>query len=239
LKMATKATKTVNAIPKPPITDAILEGNKKAPKPKKIKIVSEKFYDFFEQIAEERFFPMAQEEVDEMIIEKLNETITPDPIIEDLLEDLMKEEKEVSDVEVSPITEGLIEDLMEEAQDEEVEEEISDEVKEFLSYEMEDLMEFIQLANERLVFLQSNEISEIEAEISRLKERLAVLKGQTDTIKDEMGFPMKEKKKKAFDPIVNPNDPSEVYTAGRLPEWVIELSKTTGKTIRQLRGIDD
>lgn len=207
--MATKTVKAVKSIPETQIIDATLEGNKKvAPKTKKIKIVAEKFCDFFEEMAEQRFFPMTQEEVSEMVIEKLNETNVPTSVEE-------------------------------EAQGEEVKEELSKEVKEFLSYEIDELYEFIRLANERLVFLQSNEISEIEAEISRLKERLAVLKGQTDTIKDEMGFPMKEKKKKAFDPIVNPENSNEVYTAGRLPEWVIKLSETTGKTIRQLRGIDD
>lgn len=216
--------------------DVVVATQPKVTTKKKVnKIISEKVYNFFDQMVDERFPPMAQDEVDEMVIQKLNETIAPNPILEDLLEDLMKEEKDVSDIEdVSTITEELIEELMTKE-----EKEISDEVKEFLSYDMEELYEFIGLANERLVFLQSNEISEIEAEISRLKDRLAVLRGQTNTIKDEMGFPTKEKKKKAFYPIINPNDPSEVYTAGRLPEWIIKLAETSGKTIRQLRGIED
>lgn len=59
--------------------------------------------------------------------------------------------------------------------------------------------------------------------IAQLEEQLAMLKAGRDS-------------KRVVVPIVNPDNPNEVYTFGRTPEWLVAHCVKTGKTVTELRA---
>lgn len=76
--------------------------------------------------------------------------------------------------------------------------------------------------------------------MAKLNEELHSLSGQhanhTTSLKHSSG----EKAQRnfgetAWSPIVNPNNPDQIYKAGRIPEWLNELMQNTGKTVTELR----
>ena len=109
-----------------------------------------------------------------------------------------------------------------------------------MSFELEEIENFIELANERLETLKMKRINDIKEAMAKLNEELHSLSGQhanhTTSLKHSSG----EKAQRnfgetAWSPIVNPNNPDQIYKAGRIPEWLNELMQNTGKTVTELR----
>ena len=85
--------------------------------------------------------------------------------------------------------------------------------------EVDELKEVIQYCQERIEELQRDEVEELEYQMRAIQNKLLALKGKTS----HPASSGREGAKKQARPIVNPNDPSQVYTFGKRPEWLKTL----------------
>jgi DNA-binding protein H-NS len=85
--------------------------------------------------------------------------------------------------------------------------------------EVDELKEVIQYCQERIEELQRDEVEELEYQMRAIQDKLLSLKGKTRNPASSG----REGAKKQARPIVNPNDPTQVYTFGKRPEWLKTL----------------
>lgn len=85
--------------------------------------------------------------------------------------------------------------------------------------EVDELKEVIQYCQERIDELQQDEVEELEYQMRAIQDKLLALKGKTS----HPASSGREGAKKQARPIVNPNDPTQVYTFGKRPEWLKTL----------------
>ncbi len=97
--------------------------------------------------------------------------------------------------------------------------------------DVEQLKQVIEYCQERIDDLQREEVEQIEAEMRALQDKLIALKGHKTTGIVGSGA------KRTATPIVNPKNPTQMYTYGKTPDWLVELMKETGKTITELRQV--
>lgn len=117
--------------------------------------------------------------------------------------------------------------------EEELTQEAWDDIQERLDVlNVESIKLVIDYCRDRLQELQRAEIEALEAEMRAIQQKLFSMKG-VPTVSASMNSAPKTRTTK---PIVNPNNPHEVYSFGRTPGWLSELMETTGKTIQQLRN---
>lgn len=97
--------------------------------------------------------------------------------------------------------------------------------------DVDELKEVIEYCSCRIDELQKEEVSELEEQMRAIQDKLLALKGHKRTEKKEKT----EGAKRNVTPLVNPNNPSEVYTFGKTPDFVVKMMTETGKTVRELR----
>jgi uncharacterized coiled-coil protein SlyX len=73
--------------------------------------------------------------------------------------------------------------------------------------------------------LQKSEVDELEAQMRAIQDKLMSLKGNG----------LKPVSTRKTLPVINPENPSQVYTCGKLPDWLKELMEKTGKNAWELR----
>jgi hypothetical protein len=85
--------------------------------------------------------------------------------------------------------------------------------------DVDELKEVIDYCHDRIDELQRDEVEELEYQMRAIQDKLLLLKGKTSYPVS----PSREGTKKQARPIVNPNDPNQVYTFGKRPEWLKAL----------------
>lgn len=98
---------------------------------------------------------------------------------------------------------------------------------------VDELKQVIEYCSSRIDELQREEVEALEAEMRAIQEKLMAMKGHKYQPKVSNGGDDREKR--SVTPLVNPNNPSEVYTFGKHPDWVVKLMEKTGKSVYQLR----
>lgn len=98
------------------------------------------------------------------------------------------------------------------------------------------LKEVIEYCSNRIDELQKEEVEELESQMRALQDKLLALKGfRNKVVKSGVKTEKTEGSKRTTTPLVNPEDPSQVYTFGKIPDWAVKLMAKTGKTVRELR----
>lgn len=98
--------------------------------------------------------------------------------------------------------------------------------------DVEELKQVIEYCSSRIDELQREEVEALEAQMRAIQDKLMAMKGFRGKQVVENG----EKQKRTAIPLVNPNNPSEVYTFGKHPDWLVRLMAKTGKDVGQLRN---
>lgn len=99
--------------------------------------------------------------------------------------------------------------------------------------DVDELKQVIDYCSNRIDELQREEVEALEEQMRAIQDKLMALKGfrlQSKTVTGE-----KSEAKRVATPLVNPKNPTEVYTFGKHPDWVVKLMAETGKTVYQLR----
>lgn len=98
--------------------------------------------------------------------------------------------------------------------------------------DVDELKQVIDYCSGRIDELQREEVEALEAQMRAIQDKLMAMKGFRGKVVVENG----EKQKRTAIPLVNPNNPSEVYTFGKHPDWLVKLMAETGKDVGQLRN---
>ena len=98
------------------------------------------------------------------------------------------------------------------------------------SLEVTELKEVIDYCQTLIDEIQREEVEALEAEMRAIQNKLLALQGRKATRAS-----MRQSPKRTATPIINPADPSQTYTFGRMPDWLSALMVETGKTLAQLR----
>lgn len=99
--------------------------------------------------------------------------------------------------------------------------------------DIDGLKQVIDYCSNRIDELQREEVEELEAQMRVIQDKLIALNGHKGKVN---GNGTSDSGKKRTDtPLVNPNNPKEVYTFGKHPDWLAKLMAETNKTVSQLR----
>ncbi len=99
--------------------------------------------------------------------------------------------------------------------------------------DVDGLKQVIDHCSNRIDELQREEVEELEAQMRAIQDKLIALNGHKGKVN---GNGTSDSGKKRTDtPLVNPNNPKEVYTFGKHPDWLAKLMAETNKTVSQLR----
>lgn len=96
---------------------------------------------------------------------------------------------------------------------------------------VDELKQVIEYCSSRIDELQREEVEALEAQMRAIQDKLMAMKG----FRGKQVVENSEKQKRTAIPLVNPNNPSEVYTFGKTPDWLVKLMADTNKTVWQLR----
>lgn len=94
---------------------------------------------------------------------------------------------------------------------------------------VDELKQVINYCSSRIDELQKEQVSLLEEQMRAIQEKLMALKGHK-------GHKAAGNGKRVATPLVNPDNPKEIYTFGKLPDWVVKLMEKTGKTVRELKA---
>ena len=95
--------------------------------------------------------------------------------------------------------------------------------------EVNGLREVIDYCENRITELQRSEVEELEEEMRAIQDKLLALKGKK--VSNGTG----EKRSRTEKVVINPDNPSQVYRFGKIPEWLDQLCVKTGKQVWELR----
>ena len=101
------------------------------------------------------------------------------------------------------------------------------------NFTVDELNEVINWCSNKIDDLQREEVEALEAEMRAIQDKLLALKGR----KPAPLTIVSGEAKRTANPIVNPDNPSQVYKFGRTPDWLAALMAKTGKTIIELRNM--
>ncbi len=100
--------------------------------------------------------------------------------------------------------------------------------------DLDGLKQVIDYCSNRIDELQREEVEALEAQMRAIQDKLIAMKGHKGKVN---GNGTSDSGKKRNDtPLVNPNNPKEVYTFGKHPDWLAKLIAETNKTVSQLRA---
>lgn len=153
-------------------------------------------------------------------------------------QDWIKEGKDVSEKDAT-----LPETAVETAAEEQEQAEEQAEEKQYTAVDIvcndcddlnvEELKQVIDYCSSRIDELQREEVEALEEQMRAIQEKLMAMRGyKKPQHKDSNGHSGAER---VATPLVNPKNPSEVYTFGKHPEWIVKLMAETGKSVYQLR----
>lgn len=94
---------------------------------------------------------------------------------------------------------------------------------------VEELKAVIEHCANRIQSIQREEVEILESQMREIQDRLVAIKGKDSQTKSMSN-------RRATTPIVNPDDPRQVYTLGKVPDWLNALMARTGKTVQELRS---
>jgi DNA-binding protein H-NS len=108
--------------------------------------------------------------------------------------------------------------------------------------DVDGLKEVLEYVSVKIEELQKEEVEALEAQMRAIQDKLLALKGFRNKPVARMVAPEKTEKtektegaKRNVKPLVNPENPEEVYTFGKHPAWLVTLCAKTGKTPYELR----
>ena len=90
----------------------------------------------------------------------------------------------------------------------------------------------IEYCSNRIDELQRKEVEALEAEMRAIKGKLISMRGFRLKSGTANG---NTRVKRTDSPLINPKNPTQVYTFGKTPEWLSKWMIETGKTVAQLR----
>ena len=101
--------------------------------------------------------------------------------------------------------------------------------------EVNGLREVIDYCENRITELQRNEVEELEEEMRAIQDKLLAMKGfrGKQVVKTEKTEEAKRTRTEKV--VINPDNPSQVYRFGKIPEWLDQLCVKTGKQVWELR----
>lgn len=97
------------------------------------------------------------------------------------------------------------------------------------------LKEVIEYCSNRIEELQKEEVEELEAQMRSIQDKLLAMKGfrGKQVVKTEKTEEAKRTRTEKV--VINPENPSQVYRFGKIPEWLDQLCVKTGKQVWELR----
>jgi hypothetical protein len=93
----------------------------------------------------------------------------------------------------------------------------------------------IEYCSNRIEELQKEEVEELEAQMRSIQDKLLAMKGfrGKQVVKTEKTEEAKRTRTEKV--VINPDNPSQVYRFGKIPEWLDQLCVKTGKQVWELR----
>ena len=97
---------------------------------------------------------------------------------------------------------------------------------------VDELKEVIEYCSSRIEFLQREEVEALEQQMRAIQDKLIAMKGfRLNPVTGNGNSGQKRTDK----PLINPKNPTQVYTFGKTPEWLSKWMTETGKTVAELR----